>query len=57
MEIQGTFTGAFFVWTTSLGKILMLDNLRKRNVMMVEWCCMCKKSGEFIDHLLIHCEE
>ena len=23
---------------------------------MVEWCCMCKESGEFIDHLLIHCE-
>jgi hypothetical protein len=24
--------------------------------MVVEWCCMCKKSGESIDHLLIHCE-
>jgi hypothetical protein len=34
----------------------MLDNLGKRNVMVVEWCCMCKKSGVSIDHLLLHCE-
>jgi hypothetical protein len=34
----------------------MLDNLRKKNVVVVEWCCMCKKSGESIDHFLIHCE-
>jgi hypothetical protein len=47
---------AFFVWFAALGKILTLDNLRTRNVVVVEWCCMCKKSGESIDHLLIHCE-
>jgi len=23
---------------------------------VVEWCCICNKSGESIDHLLIHCE-
>lgn len=23
---------------------------------MVEWHCMCKRSGESIDHLLLHCE-
>ena len=45
----------FFVWTTALGKILTLDNLRKRSV-VVEWCCMCKKNGKSIDHLLIHCK-
>jgi hypothetical protein len=39
-----------------LGKILTLDNLRKMSVMVVEWCCMCNKSWESIDHLLIHCE-
>jgi hypothetical protein len=22
----------------------------------IKWCCICKKSGEFIDHLLPHCE-
>jgi hypothetical protein len=30
----------FFVWTATLGKILTLDNLRKRNVVTVKWCCM-----------------
>ena len=27
---------AFFVWTTVLGKILTLDNLRKKNIIMTE---------------------
>jgi hypothetical protein len=40
----------------ALGKIFTLDNSRKMNVIVVEWCCMCKKCGESIDHLLIHCE-
>jgi hypothetical protein len=47
---------AFFVWTVTLGKILTLDNLRKRNIIVMEWCCLCKKSGESIDHLFLHCE-
>jgi hypothetical protein len=47
---------AFFVWTADLRKILTFDNLRKRDMVVVEWCCICNKSGEFIDHLLIHCE-
>ena len=46
---------AFFLWTTSLGKILTVDNLRKRNIILVSWCCMCKKDGETIDHLFLHC--
>jgi hypothetical protein len=46
----------FFVWTTALGKISTHDNLRKRNVVVIEWCCMCKKSGESIEHLLLHCK-
>jgi hypothetical protein len=44
---------AFFMWKTDLGKIL--DNLRKMNVIVV-WCCMRKKSGESIDHLLLLCK-
>jgi hypothetical protein len=47
---------AFFVWSAALGKILTHDNLRKRNVIVIEWCCLCKKSGESVDHLLLHCE-
>jgi hypothetical protein len=43
---------SFFVWTAALGKILAHDNLRRRHIVVVEWCCMCKKNGESIDHLL-----
>jgi hypothetical protein len=46
----------FFVWTTTLRKILTFNNLGKRNVIVVDQCCMCKRSGESIDHLLLHCE-
>jgi hypothetical protein len=45
---------AFFVWTATLRKILTLDNLRKRNIIVMEWCYMCKISGESIDHLFLH---
>jgi hypothetical protein len=37
-----------------LGRILTLDNLRKMNVIVVDWSYMCKMSGESID--LLHCE-
>jgi len=46
----------FFAWSATLGKILTLDNLRKRRIIVVDWCCMCKKSGETVNHLLLHCE-
>jgi len=42
---------AFFV----LGKILTHDNLRRHGIVVVEWCVMCKKYGESVDHLLLHC--
>ena len=45
----------FFVWTTALGNILTIDNLRKRHILILDWCCMCKINGESIDHLFIHC--
>jgi exonuclease III len=46
---------AFFVWTAALGKILTTENLRKRRVIILDWCCMCKSSGESVNHLLVHC--
>ena len=46
----------FFVWTAALGKILTMDNLCKKNIIVTEWCCMCKRNGESIVHLLLHCE-
>jgi hypothetical protein len=46
---------AFFIWTVALGKILTTDNLRKRRVIILDWCSMCKASGESVNHLLMHC--
>jgi hypothetical protein len=47
---------AFFAWAAVLGKILTVDNLKKRRVIVIDRCCMCKKNGEFVDHLLLHCD-
>jgi hypothetical protein len=33
-----------------------MDNQRKQHIIVVQWCCMCKKNGESVDHLLLHCE-
>jgi hypothetical protein len=46
----------FFSWSAALGKILIMNKLRKRYVIMVDWCCSCEKSEESVDHLLVHCE-
>uniref|UniRef100_A0A2N9IF07 Reverse transcriptase zinc-binding domain-containing protein n=1 Tax=Fagus sylvatica TaxID=28930 RepID=A0A2N9IF07_FAGSY len=46
---------AFFVWVAAMGRILTTDNLRRRHVMVLDWCCMCKENGESISHLLLHC--
>jgi hypothetical protein len=48
-------TVAFFVWMAALGKILTLDNLQKRNI-MVEWCYICKQCGKSTYHLLLYFE-
>jgi hypothetical protein len=45
----------FFIWTASLGKVLTIDNLRKHQLVLLDWCCMCKEAGESIDHLFLHC--
>jgi hypothetical protein len=42
---------AFFVWSAALGKILTSDNLRKQHMIVVNWCCLYKKSGESMDSL------
>jgi hypothetical protein len=44
------------VWTAAHGKILTMDNLRKRGILVVEWRCMCKRGMESIDQFLRHCE-
>ena len=46
---------AFFSWTSALGKVLTIDNLRKRGLIIQEWCCIYKRSREDVDHLFLHC--
>ena len=43
-------------WTVALGRILTADNLRRRNIILVDWRCLCKEDGETIDHLFLHCK-
>ena len=40
---------AFFMWTTTLCLILSLDNLMRRGLPQVNWCCMCQSTGESDD--------
>jgi hypothetical protein len=47
---------AFFAWSVALGKILTLDNLRKRHVIVIDRFCLCKMNGESVDHLFLHWE-
>jgi hypothetical protein len=55
LEDQGSFEGGFFCVVSALGKILTIDNLQKRHVILVDWCVMCKKNGESVAPLLLHC--
>ena len=45
-RIFGGIRLVFFAWSAALGKILTMDNPRKRHVMVVDWCYICKKSAE-----------
>jgi exonuclease III len=47
---------AFFMWTVAWGRILTCDNLKKKGIVMVGWCCMCRNADETVDHLMLHCQ-
>jgi hypothetical protein len=38
------------------GKNLTIDNLRQRQIRVIEWFFMCKRAGETVDHLFLHYE-
>ena len=44
---------SFFLWTATRGGILTLDNLVKKNLPLVNWCCLCRCEEETMDHLLL----
>lgn len=45
----------FFWWTTLHGKILTIDNLKRRGFTLANKCVMCNCAEESINHLFIHC--
>jgi hypothetical protein len=55
-QTKSPLRAAFFAWSAALKKILAMDNIRKRYVIVVDKCSMYKRNREFIDHRLLHCE-
>ena len=45
----------FFAWEASWGKVLTLDQLKKRGWILANRCFLCCEEEETIDHILIHC--
>ena len=33
-----------------------IDNLVKKNLPLVNWCCLCQCEEKTVDHLLLHCK-
>ena len=48
-------SGFFFAWEASWGKVLTLDQLKKRGRILANRCFLCCEEEESIDHILIHC--
>ena len=46
---------SFFLWTTTRGGILTIDNLVKKNLPLVNWFCLCPCDKETMDYLLLCC--
>ena len=47
---------AFFLWTAARNWILTIDNLVKKNLPLVNWCCLFRCDEETVDYLLLHCK-
>lgn len=45
-----------FGWLALQKKILTLDNLRRRRLIVVNVCPMCLNDEKTVDHLLLHCK-
>ena len=48
---------SFFTWEASWGKVLTLDQLKKRGRSLANRCFLCGEGAETVDHLLIHCSK
>ena len=45
----------FFAWEASWGKVLTLDQLKKRGRPLANRCYLCEEEEETLNHLLVHC--
>ena len=45
----------FFVWEVWWGKILTMDQLKKRGFSLASKCPFCGQAKEVLEHLFIHC--
>ena len=43
-------------WEDTWGKVLTLDQLKRRGMTLMNRCFMCEEDEENIDHLLIYCK-
>ena len=46
-----------FAWKASWGKVLTLDQLKRRGWTLANRCFLCLVKEESIDHILIHCSK
>ena len=46
---------AFFAWTTTLCKILIVDYIWKSYSLIIDWCCMWKCSKKVCSSSSLHC--
>ncbi|CAN1778682.1 Putative ribonuclease H protein At1g65750, partial [Linum perenne] len=44
-----------FLWMNWHRRIATIDNLQRRGMVLVNWCVLCTKEKESIDHIFIHC--
>ena len=47
----------FFAWEASWGKVLTLDQLKRRGRALANRCFLCEEDEENINHLLLHCKK
>lgn len=52
LEAPSLGCGLFLLWKVAFGGILIMDNLKKQHVIVIDQCCMRKKSGEKIAYSL-----
>ena len=45
-----------FAWEAAWGKVLTLDQLKRREITFANRCFLCEEDEETIGHLLIHCK-